>query len=244
MNQVDCVLARAMAAGSLQQIVFRMDALQELHRHSVPIINSPKTIESSVDKYLSLSLIRRGGIDVPETGVFQNWEDALCFFSRHKDIVVKPIFGSEGRGLMRFKSSAEFESHFSQSEQESRQEDADGLGAVYYLQEFLPHDFDIRILVVGDELFGMKRVNGENWISNACQGAECFPYAIPEAEQNIAMRAAAAVEGQLIGVDLIHDHSGLPRVIEVNASPGWKAISSTLNVDIAERILRLAVSNK
>jgi len=59
--QADAVLVRVMPAGSLEQIVFRMDLLQRLMLAGTPVINEPKTIEASVDKYLCCRQIAGAG---------------------------------------------------------------------------------------------------------------------------------------------------------------------------------------
>src|SRR6266516_5132969 len=46
----DAVLARIIPAGSLEQIIFRVDALHALEEQGVPVVNSPRTIERTVDK--------------------------------------------------------------------------------------------------------------------------------------------------------------------------------------------------
>lgn len=242
LNEFDVVLARAMPSGSLQQIVFRMDAVQELEREGVTVVNSAKTIEASVDKYLSLCLMRRAGVPVPVTAGFQTFVAAEAFVDKYAPVVLKPIFGSEGRGLQKFADTNQFRQYLQEREVTAEETTAAvTLGGVYYLQEFVPHQYDVRILQVGDELFGMKRENPDSWVSNASRGARCHPYAIPPAEQDLARRAAAAVGGQLIGVDLIHGANGQATIVEVNASPGWKAISTTLRADIAAAIIRLLI---
>ncbi len=238
----DCVLARAMPAGTLQQVVFRMDALQELARLGVTVINSPKTIEASVDKYLSLALMRREGVSIPTTLVCESESAAVEFLEEHEEVVVKPIFGSEGRGLGRFTlggGKAEFLRAIRGPENGSL--GGDSLGNVIYVQEFLPHEFDVRVLVVGDELFGMKRANASSWISNAAQGAKCSSLSIDDEVARLARLATAAVGGRLVGVDLVPCQDGQWRVLEVNAAPGWKFITDVVGVDIADRILRMLI---
>ena len=73
----DCVIARTMPAGSLQQVVFRMDLLARLSASGVLVLNSPKSIEAAVDKYLSLELLASTGVPVPRTCVSQRVSTAL-----------------------------------------------------------------------------------------------------------------------------------------------------------------------
>ena len=66
---VDGVLARMMPPGSLEQVVFRMDALHRLASLGVPVMNSPRAVEAAVDKYLASARLEAEGLPVPETWV-------------------------------------------------------------------------------------------------------------------------------------------------------------------------------
>ncbi len=100
--QVDGVLVRMMPPGSLEQVVFRMDALHRLAAAGVSVLNPPRAIEAAVNKYLTLALLERAGLPVPATWAGQSATAALAAFDElGGDVVVKPLFGSEGRGLVR-----------------------------------------------------------------------------------------------------------------------------------------------
>ena len=80
-TNLDAVLVRVMPAGSLEQIVLRMDLLNRLAAGGVRVVNSPRAVEISVDKYLSLSLMAAGGLPVPETAmVAQTVDQAIASF--------------------------------------------------------------------------------------------------------------------------------------------------------------------
>lgn len=226
----DCVLVRAMPAGSLSQVVFRMDLLQQLMRLGVNVINSPKAIEASVDKYLSLALLKDAEIPVPRTGVCQSVDEATSLFGElGGDVVAKPLFGSMGNGLTRITNLKEaliyFEAKVANDE-------------VIYLQQFINHGGrDIRLLVIGQSVLAMQRHN-DHWITNVSCGGIPSIHNANEREKEIAIKAAKAVNGRVIGVDLVYDqHSNRAYVVEVNSSPGWRALSGTLEVDVAVKIL-------
>src|SRR5438876_455123 len=61
------VLARIIPAGSLEQIIVRVDALHALEERGIPVINSPRTIERTVDKLWTTALLVHAGLPVPET---------------------------------------------------------------------------------------------------------------------------------------------------------------------------------
>ena len=99
---VDGVLVRMMPPGSLEQVVFRMDALHRLAAAGVPVLNPPRAVEAAVDKYLTLALLAAAGLPVPATWAGESASEALAAFAElGGDVVVKPLFGSEGHGLVR-----------------------------------------------------------------------------------------------------------------------------------------------
>ena len=102
LTAADGVLVRMMPPGSLEQVVFRMDALHRVAAAGVPVLNPPRAVEAAVDKYLTLALLEAAGLPVPPTWAGQGVTDALTAFDAlGGDVVVKPLFGSEGRGLIR-----------------------------------------------------------------------------------------------------------------------------------------------
>jgi ribosomal protein S6--L-glutamate ligase len=132
LHTADCVLVRTMPAGSLEQVVFRMDALASLEAAGTLVMNPPKAIEAAVDKYLTTSRLARAGLLVPRTIVCQTGDAAMeAFHKLGGDVVMKPIFGGEGRGITRLADEAFALRAFKLVEQ---------LGGVLYLQEFIEHE--------------------------------------------------------------------------------------------------------
>ena len=227
----DCVIVRTMSAGSLQQVVFRMDLLGQLAATGTLVLNSPRSIEAAVDKYLSLAMLSSSGVLVPRTSVTQTTGSALESFEQlGGDVVVKPLFGSMGTGIVRVHTIAEAKVLFSELVES---------GSVVYQQEFVDHGgFDIRLLVIGEQVLGMKRTNSSNWITNISQGGVGNPHAPTPEEKELAIRSARSVGAHFAGVDLMYEsNTGRQLVLEVNAVPGWRAISQVLNLDVAKLFL-------
>jgi glutathione synthase/RimK-type ligase-like ATP-grasp enzyme len=63
----DAVLARIIPSGTLEQIIYRVDALHSIEDHGVPVMNSPRAIERCVDKFYTTVLLEQAGLPVPET---------------------------------------------------------------------------------------------------------------------------------------------------------------------------------
>jgi ribosomal protein S6--L-glutamate ligase len=199
------------------------------------VINPPRAIEAAVDKYLATAKLEAAGLRVPRTAVCQTAEDALQRFAElGGDVVLKPLFGSEGRGITRLVDAALSERAFKLLEQ---------LGAVIYLQEFIGHEgYDLRLLVIGDQVLGMRRSNPLDWRTNISRGARAEPFSPDDALIELARKAAAAVAAPLAGVDILPGRDGSLYLIEVNAVPGWRALASATGVDVAELVLDLVES--
>src|SRR5580765_4724272 len=73
----DAVLARIIPSGSLEQIIFRVDALHWIEEHGVPVMNSPRAIERSVDKFYTDARLHEAGLPTPETTVCETAAGAM-----------------------------------------------------------------------------------------------------------------------------------------------------------------------
>ncbi len=230
--EVDGVLARMMPPGSLEQVVFRMDVLARVEAAGVPVLNPPKAIEAAVDKYLTLAKLAASGLPVPPTWVGESAEQALLAFDDlGGDVVVKPLFGSEGRGLLRISERELARRAFTTLER---------LGAVLYLQAMIPHPgHDLRVFVLGEQVLGAMRryAPAEDWRTNVAIGGRAEAATIDDATSQLARDSARAVGAIMAGVDLIEDPQQGTVVLEVNAVPGWKALASVTGVDFASAIL-------
>jgi ribosomal protein S6--L-glutamate ligase len=227
---VDAVLVRTMPPASLEQVVMRMDVLARLEAAGTPVVNSARAIEAAVDKYLASAKLAAAGLETPETIVCQTVESALeAFASLGGDVVLKPLFGGEGRGIARLQDEAIAQRTFSL---------LTGLGAVLYVQRFVPHDgWDIRVLVVGERMWAMRRRNPLDWRTNVSRGAIAEAIELDPQWAQLARRAADAIGATVAGVDLLPGRDGALHVIEVNGVPGWQALSRTLEVDVASEVL-------
>jgi RimK family alpha-L-glutamate ligase len=235
LTAVDAVLVRTMPPGSLEQVVFRMDVLGRLEAAGLTVINPARAVEAAVDKYLATARLQAAGLRVPKTMVCQTADDALAAFAElNNDVVIKPLFGSEGRGITRLNDEALADRAFRLLEQ---------LGAVIYLQEFIPHEgFDLRLLVIGQQVLGMRRRNPHDWRTNISRGATAEAFTPDDQLLDLARRAAAAVEAPLAGVDILPGRDGELYLIEVNAVPGWQALAAVTHTDVAATVLDLVTA--
>jgi ribosomal protein S6--L-glutamate ligase len=231
LRQFDAVLVRSMPLASLEQVVFRMDALAQLDAAGTCVFNSPKAMEAATDKYLASARLAAAGLCTPATHVSQDWRLAMEGFAQlGGDVVVKPLFGGEGRGITRISDPELAQRAFKMLAQ---------IGSAIYQQKFIEHEgCDLRLLVLGEKIWGMKRCNPHDWRTNVSRGAATQPLIVTPELADVARRASSAVGATFAGVDVLLGRDGQQNVIEVNAVPGWQAISQTLKIDIAQELLR------
>jgi RimK family alpha-L-glutamate ligase len=236
LSDFDAVIVRTMPPGSLEQVVFRMDCLGRHEAAGGVVVNPSRAIEAAVDKFLTSAKLQQAGIPTPRTIVCQTPDDAIVAFQElGGDVVLKPLFGSEGRGITRLNDEALALRAFKMLSQ---------LGAVLYLQEFVEHEgFDLRLMIIGKRVLAMRRRNPLDWRTNVSRGATTEPFAPTEAMVELAQRAAEVVGAPLAGVDLLPRRDGALFCIEVNAVPGWKALARTHNVDVARMVLDFVASS-
>lgn len=232
----DCqvLLVRTIPIGSLEQIIFRMDALHRLENLGIRVVNSATCIERTVDKYYTSFLLSDAGIPTPRTVVAEGFEDALDGFRRLGDVVVKPLFGSEGKGMVRVSDEDMAYRVFRALELHRY---------VYYLQEYIPHaNEDYRAFVVGDRVIAAMRRHGKGWKTNFSQGASVEPLELSPELQELSIEAARVVGADYAGVDLMRAEDGRIYVLEVNSIPGWRGLRKTTPIDISNLVVEYVLS--
>jgi RimK family alpha-L-glutamate ligase len=232
LSAFDAVIVRTMPPGSLEQVVFRMDVLHQLEAAGKRVLNPPRALEVCVDKYLASARLDAAGLPTPPTVVCQDAETAVeAFHQLGGDVVVKPLFGSEGRGMIRVSDIEIAWRTFRTLER---------LQAILYVQQFIRHPgWDLRVFVLGNRvLTAMRRHAKNDWRTNVAQGGRAEAIALGSEEERLALAAAQAVGTPIAGIDLLPRPEGGYYVLEVNAVPGWRALAPVTGIDVAREIVR------
>jgi RimK family alpha-L-glutamate ligase len=227
----DAVLARIIPNGSLEQIIFRVDALHWVEDSGVPVVNSPRAIERCVDKFYTTTILQGARLPVPETVVCDSSGEALAVCREMGDAIIKPIFGSLGHGMIRVNDS----------EVALRVvEPLAQVSSVFYVQRAVDHGGrDIRAFVVGGRVIGAieRTAPAGEWRTNVSRGGSARAFELPAAWEQLAIRAAAAVGADYAGVDLLPSRDGRIFVLEVNGIPGWRGLQQATGIDVAGAIV-------
>ncbi len=228
----DLVLVRAVGLGSFESITVRLGILHALIELKVPVANTPRCIERCVDKAATSFLCFKNGVPTPPTFALQSPRQTHALVRRecaHGPLVLKPLFGAQGRGLRLIR-------------RESDLPDIETMAGVYYLQRFVGIErggySDVRVLVAHGRLLAAMTRRAEHWITNVKLGGKPEPVAIDAEMRDVALKAAAVVEADFAGVDLLRGADGRLTVIEVNSMPGWQGLQSVTDFPIAEDLAR------
>jgi ribosomal protein S6--L-glutamate ligase len=208
----DVVIGRLDVRPTLDGVQPGLGRLVQVRARGIRVVNDADALVATHDKLSTTLLLDAASIPQPRAA----WAtDAGTSPTFDPPYVVKPRFGSWGRDVYRCESRAELRACLWRL---SRRPWFRRHGAL--VQELIPpQGFDLRLIVSNGEIVGaVERVAAPGeWRTNISLGGSRRP-ATPSPEAcGLAIRAAAAVGGELVGVDLLPDERG-PRVVEINGA--------------------------
>jgi len=236
----DGVFVRSISAGTLEQITFRLGLLHALRESGVRVWNDARAIERCVDKSQTTFLLYKTGVATPRTRVCETLAHALEYTDGlDRPLVMKPLFGSQGKGIGMISSQGELPV-------------PESVDHMYYMQDYVaPKDGvfeDWRVLATRHRVIAAMTRRGANWVTNIHQGGKARAH-LPDAEMTqISMAAMHAVDADYAGIDLIRTDQGELQVLEVNSNPAWRGLQSVADVNIAwaiaEDFLKTVVAHR
>jgi len=212
----DIALARLDILESLDGVEDGTTELDRLAAAGVTLLNPPAALASAHDKLLTARALRRAELPHPHTSLI-----AAGVPSAAPDlpVVLKPRFGSWGRDIVLCRTGAELDGELRRLEARPWFREHGVLA-----QELVePVGWDLRIVVAAGRVVGAARrvaALGE-WRTNVALGARVEPAPAPALARTLAIRAAAAVRADLVGVDLLPTRNGYV-VIEVNGAVDFR----------------------
>jgi [lysine-biosynthesis-protein LysW]--L-2-aminoadipate ligase len=223
---VDVVLERAI--NHLRALY----ALRVLNDWGVPTVNTWEVANTCGDKLLTTSALNRYGVPNPRTLLAFTPESALEAIDQiGYPVVIKPAVGSWGRLLARIND---------RDAAEAILEHKVTLGSfhhgAFYIQEYVKKPGrDIRSFVVGGETICAIYRASEHWITNTARGGKATNCPITPELDEISRRAAEAVGGGVVAIDLFETDEGLI-VNEVNYTMEFRNSIDTTGVNIPGRV--------
>ncbi len=197
-------------------------------------VNRHESIAVCGDKLLMSLALREAGLPIPRTGFAFDIEamvetaEAIGY-----PVVFKPLHGSWGRLLARVSDRCAAEALL-----EHKKTLGGYAHAVFYAQEYVPKPGrDIRALVVGDDVVCAVWRSSDHWITNTAAGGNTSPCPVTSEIRDLSLRAARAVGGDVVAVDLLEAGDGRILVNEVNHTPEFHGALRATDVDLSGRMV-------
>jgi glutathione synthase/RimK-type ligase-like ATP-grasp enzyme len=152
---------------------------------------------------------------------------------------MKPLFGSQGKGIGMISSQSELPS-------------PESVDQMYYMQDYIePKDGifeDWRVLATRHRVVAAMTRRGTNWVTNIHQGGKARAHLPDDEMVAVSMAAMRAVDADYAGIDLIRTSAGELQVLEVNSNPAWRGLQSVADINIAwaiaEDFLRTVIAHR
>ena len=207
----------------------------------VPVINKFVVANNCGNKMITSLLLKKHNVPTPKTYFSFSSETALENLEKvGYPMVIKPVVGSWGRGVMALKDRDVADAII-----EVRELNDGPLDRIYYLQEMVKRPpRDIRAIAVGDQVIAaMYRTSTGGFKTNIALGAEPVPCEITKELEDICLKASKAVGGGILGVDLMEDEKRGLVVHEVNNTVEFKGLAKVSKKNIPKEMIDFAVNS-
>lgn len=196
--------------------------------------NSSQVITTCGDKLLTSLALVAAGIPTPRTSVALTPEAALPAIERiGYPVVLKPVHGSWGRLLAKIGDRQAAEAVL-----EHKQALGSPIHSVIYIQEYVDKPGrDLRTIVVGDQVICAMYRHSEHWITNTARGGVTTPCDLTPDLVDLSLRAAQAVGGGALAIDMIEGADGALLVTEINHTMEFHGMVDATGVDVADALV-------
>ena len=200
-----------------------------LEAFGVKVVNPAHVIELCGDKLATNARLHAAGVPTPRTGVAFDGEAALQLCEEiGYPVVLKPTVGSWGRMVSKLNDRDAAEAVIEHKEVLGGPQHG-----IFYVQELIHKPGrDIRAFVIGGVCIGAIYRTSPHWITNTARGATASNCPVTPDIADLSVKAAAAVGGQIVAIDLMEDPERGLMVIEVNHTMEFKNSVGTTGVNI------------
>jgi tetrahydromethanopterin:alpha-L-glutamate ligase len=214
----EIVLGRVDVLAGLDGVEPGLESLRRLEAAGLCVLNRADAVLAAHDKLETARRLHEAGLPHPSTIHVRPGDDLPGF---DRPVVLKPRFGSWGTDVVRCRSDAELEQAFTEL---SRRHWFQTHGVLVQDLIVPPPVADLRVLVAGGTVAGAisRHAAPGEWRTNVALGGTRWP-AIPSADaRDLAVAAAAAIDADLVGVDLLPTDHGYT-ILELNGCVDFNA---------------------
>jgi [lysine-biosynthesis-protein LysW]---L-2-aminoadipate ligase len=211
-----------------------------LESWGIHAINNYHTASTCADKLLTTIALTRAGVPQPTVRVAFDPDSTIqAIENLGYPAVLKPVTGSWGRLLAKVNDQESAEAII-----EHRQTLGDYNHHVYYVQEYIAKPGrDIRAFVVGGRTICAIYRDSPHWITNTARGGKASNCPVTPELDDICQRAAQAIGGGVVAIDVLEDPDRGFLVNEVNHTMEFRNSSAPTGVDIAAEVARFALQS-
>ena len=205
----------------------------------IQVINRTEVANNCGNKMLTSLLLKKHNVPTPKTYFSFSSEAAVDTLDKEGyPLVIKPIIGSWGRGVVPLRDRETTDAII-----EVRELNDGPLDRIYYLQEMVSRPpRDIRAISVGDQLIAaMYRTSTGSFKTNIALGAEPIACEITKELEDICMKASKAVGGGILGIDVMEDEKRGFVVHEVNNTVEFKGMAKVAKKNIPKEMIDYAI---
>ncbi|GAC1426691.1 MAG: lysine biosynthesis protein LysX [Ktedonobacteraceae bacterium] len=231
-RRYDAVLCRSMSQSR------GLAVLHVLEHWGIPVFNSAAVTAICNDKLLTTLALLQADVPTPRTLLAFDAPNAVRGIETlGYPVVLKPVAGSWGRLLARINDRDAAEAVL------EHQETLGGFQHhTHYIQQYIDKpQRDIRAFVIGERTVGAIYRTSEHWVTNTARGAVTSNCPVTPELDNLCIRAARAVGGGILAIDVLEDAEHGLLVNEINATMEFRNSIAPTGVDIPGLMLDYVV---
>jgi [lysine-biosynthesis-protein LysW]--L-2-aminoadipate ligase len=206
----------------------------------VPVLNSYDVSDRCGNKMVTSLLLKKAGVPTPKTYFAFSSEEATKLIEKLGfPIVIKPVIGSWGRGVLPLRDKDTTESIIEMRDIEDGSHDR-----IYYLQEMIDRPpRDIRAITVGDQVVAaMYRKSQGDFKTNIALGGDPELCQITKELEDLCIKSSKVVGGGILGIDLMEDKKRGLVVHEVNNTVEFKGLAKVAKKNIPQEMVKFALT--
>jgi len=206
----------------------------------VPVLNRYEVASRCGNKLIMTLQLQRCNVPTPRTYLAFSKDSAIeCISRTGYPLVIKPIVGSWGRGVMPIRDKDTIDAVIEARELTDSPHDR-----IYYLQEEVKRPpRDIRVITVGDRaIAAMYRMSSGDFKTNLAIGGDPHLCEITGELEDTAAKASQAAGGGILGIDMMEDQSRGLVVHEVNNTVEFKGLARVARRNIPKEMVEFAIS--
>ena len=205
----------------------------------VPVLNKFEVANVCGNKMFMTLLLKKHNVPTPRTYFSFSSQSALENIEKvGYPLVIKPVIGSWGRGVMPLKDRDTTDAIFEIREITDSPHDR-----IYYLQEMINRPpRDIRVITIDDRpIAAMYRKSTGGFKTNIALGADPELCEITKEMEDMAAKASQAMGGGILGIDMMEDEEKGLVVHEVNNTVEFKGLARVSKQNIPKEMIEFAL---